>query len=226
MSQEVILITGTSRGLGFALAELYLESGAIVIGVARNRPAIKAKKYFHLNKSITDDDYSLTLETFLRNLEIQSISMLINNAGTGDSGVHLSSLDPSEVLKLIDIHCVGALRTIKGAYTFLKRTKIVNVTSRLGSIIQSKRGDFSGKNFSYGYRIAKCAQNMLSLCLDGDPDLDTNIIMSINPGLLLTNLGASDAQCSAQEGARAVIQVVNDTKESGIYHAFGDEALY
>ncbi len=226
MAKEVIVITGTSRGLGFALAELYLKQGATVIGVARNEPSIESDEYFHLSKSITDDDFPLILETFLRKLRIQKIDILINNAGVDDSGVHLSKLDPSQVLNLIDIHCVGALRTIKGAHAFLDKTKIVNVTSRLGSIIQTKRGDFSGRNFSYGYRIAKCAQNMLSLCLDGDTELSNNIIISINPGLLLTNLGASDAKFTTQEGAKAFMQVVKDADYSGIYHAFGDEALY
>ena len=226
MAKEVIVITGTSRGLGFALAELYLKQGATVIGVARNDPSIESDEYFHLSKSITNDDFPLALEAFLRKLRIQKIDILINNAGVDDTGVHLSKLDPSQVLNLIDIHCVGALRTIKGAHAFLDKTKIVNVTSRLGSIIQTKRGDFSGRSFSYGYRIAKCAQNMLSLCLDGDTELGNNIILSINPGLLLTNLGASDANFTAWEGAKAVMQVVKDADCSGIYHAFGDEALY
>jgi len=226
MSKEVILITGTSRGLGFALAELYLEQGATVIGVARNRPSIESDTYFHLSKSITDDDFPLVLGTFLRKLRIQKIDILINNAGVDDTGVHLSELDPSQVLNLIVLHCVGALRTIKGAHAFLDKRKIVNVTSRLGSILQTKRGDFSGRNFSCGYRIAKCAQNMLSLCLDGDTELGNNIILSINPGLLLTNLGASDAKFTAREGAKAFMQVVKDADCSGVYHAFGDEAVY
>lgn len=68
--------------------------------------------------------------------------------------------------------------------------------------------------------------NMLSLCLDGDTELDTNIIISINPGLLLINLGASDAKFTAIEGAMACMQVINDPTSSGIYHAFGYEALY
>jgi 3-oxoacyl-[acyl-carrier protein] reductase len=101
MAKKVIVITGTSRGLGFALAELYLEQGATVIGVARNSPSIESDEYFHLTKSITDDEFPLTLETFLRKLRIQKIDILIKNAGADDSGVHLSTLDPSQVLNLI-----------------------------------------------------------------------------------------------------------------------------
>lgn len=226
MDKEVIVITGTSRGLGLALAEGYLEKGATVIGVARNTPSIQSENYFHLSKSITDDDYSLLLATFIGKLRIQKIDILINNAGVDDSGVNLSLVDPAKVLNLIDLHCVGALRTIKGAYAFLETTKIVNVTSRLGSVMQTNRGDFVERNFSYGYRIAKCAQNMLSLCLEGDTELDKNIIISINPGLLLTKLGASDAKFSAREGAKAFMQVVSAAKNSGLYHAFGDEVWY
>jgi len=223
---KVVLITGTSKGLGFSLANVYLEQGAAVIGVSRNAAAIDSEKYFHFPASVTDDDFQYLLESYLKELPISKIDIVINNAGADGSGTNLSNIDPSEVFTLVNLHCVGALRVIKGAETFLNQSKIVNVTSRLGSITQTQRGDFYRRSFSYGYRIAKCAQNMLSLCLAGDTELVGNTVISINPGLLLTDLGATDAKYTADEGARAFVQVINDASTGGVYHAFGDEALY
>lgn len=225
MSQTVV-ITGTSKGLGLALANHYLDQGATVVGVSRNVSPIESTKYFHLAASVTDSDLHRRLENYLHGLPIRKIDVVINNAGSAGSGAQLSEVDPEDILEQVDLHCVGALRIVKATRTYLDQSKVVNVTSRLGSVSQALRGDFKGRNFSYGYRIAKCAQNMLSLCLAGDPELEGLIVISINPGLLLTDCGASDAKQSAELGAENFIQVVNRAATSGMYHAFGDEALF
>lgn len=224
--EKVVLITGTSQGLGLALANHYLDQGATVLGVSRKIPPIQSSEYFHLAAGITDMDFHGRLENFLGESAIRRIAVVINNAGSAGTGDHLSEVDPADVLEQVNLHCVGALRVIKAARPYLDQSKVVNVTSRLGSINQTLRGDFKGRDFSYGYRIAKCAQNMLSLCLAGDPELEDLIVISINPGLLLTDCGASDAKYSAEVGAERFVKVVNAATRSGMYHAFDDEALF
>jgi len=223
---DVVLITGTSKGLGHALARRYLDMGAIVIGVSRTRPDIQSEHYHHLTASVTDDDLPSRLANFLDACPVAGVDVVINNAGAGRAGIHLSEVDPAEVMNQVNVHCAGALRVLKGVQGYLSKAKIVNVTSRLGSIIQNERGDFKGKGFSYAYRIAKCAQNMLSLCLAGDPELSDLTVISINPGLLMTDSGAPDAVHTADDGAKAFVEVITRATTSGIYHAFGDEALY
>ena len=223
---KTILITGTSKGLGLALAKNYLDQDSTVIGVSRTPPPLNAGNYSHLCASLVEEDFHHTLETFLHDLNIEQIDIVINNAGSAGAGAHLSEVEPGDVLEQIQLHCVGALKVIKAAQPYLAKGKIINVTSRLGSVIQAARGDFKGRDFSYGYRIAKCAQNMLALCLAGDPELAELTIVSINPGLLLTDCAASDAEHSAEEGATRCIAIINEAETSGIYHAFGDEALY
>ncbi|MEN8190930.1 MAG: SDR family NAD(P)-dependent oxidoreductase [Thermodesulfobacteriota bacterium] len=223
---DVILISGTSRGLGHALALQYLKERCLVIGIARGETPIRDKNYVHLAADITDSGFQQQLESLLAKRLIRAINLVINNGGSAGQGDHLSQLEPDDVLAQVNLHCVGALRVIKAAKKYLRKAKIVNVSSRLGSIVQTVRGDFATRDFSYGYRIGKCAQNMLSLCLQGDEELAGTVIISINPGLLLTDLGASDASHSAEDGARAFIEVVRNADHSGMYHAFGDEALY
>ena len=223
---KVILITGTSKGLGYELAKQFIQAGNLVIGISRTTTEIQAENFYHLSADITTADFAQTLKAFLKTLNIDCIDILINNAGTGSFGNDISNIEPDEVLQQVNLHCVSALRVIAGAKIYLKNTKIVNITSRLGSITQALRGDFKGREFSYGYRIAKAAQNMLSLCLANDRELASNRILSINPGLLQTDSGSSDAEYTAEQGAIAVITVIDNAIESGIYHAFGQEALY
>ena len=81
-----VLITGTSRGIGKAIAELFLSNGHNVLGVDRMPSAIEAAAYTHITCDIRDYD----------NLpDIHGIEILINNAGTqneDDININLKSL--------------------------------------------------------------------------------------------------------------------------------------
>lgn len=92
--------------------------------------------------------------------QVSYLDILINNAGCGSSGSQLESVDPVEFTTQLALHCTGPLMITKAAIAKLRKAdcpKIVNVTSRLGSITRHQRGDFVGRNFSYCYRVAKCA---------------------------------------------------------------------
>ena len=55
MNKKVILITGTSKGIGKSLANYYLSKNHIVIGCSRKYSNIKHQNYSHYNLDITDE---------------------------------------------------------------------------------------------------------------------------------------------------------------------------
>ncbi len=68
-----ILVTGTSGGIGKAIAELFLKNGHTVIGIDRQEKSIDNDNYTHVVCDVRDKD----------NLpEIDDVEILINNAGT------------------------------------------------------------------------------------------------------------------------------------------------
>ena len=164
---KTILITGVSRGLGKALAEKYYSQGYYVVGISRTKVDFLKDNAIFIQGDVTDPNIIDAIKQ--KTDGISCIDIVVNNAGANSYGHKISDVSPEEVLYQINLHCIGALRIVKAAYPFMLRSKnprIVNITSRLGSISQHLRGDFKSRNeFSYGYTIAKGAQNMLSVLM-------------------------------------------------------------
>ena len=81
-----VLITGTSQGIGKAIAELFLSKGHSVIGIDRQPSSISSDEYIHYTQDIRDYDA-------LPNID--DVNVLINNAGTqneDDIDINLKAL--------------------------------------------------------------------------------------------------------------------------------------
>ena len=68
-----VLITGTSQGIGKAIATLFLERGHTVIGIDRQQSTIINPEYTH---------HTLDIRDYEALPEIKDVDILINNAGT------------------------------------------------------------------------------------------------------------------------------------------------
>jgi NAD(P)-dependent dehydrogenase (short-subunit alcohol dehydrogenase family) len=220
-----ILITGISKGLGLELANWYAAEGHDVYGISRSKPEKLACNVRWQSGDVTNPSCQSVIQGLISG--VPYLDLLINNAGCGSSGSQLAAVEPAELTAQLALHCNAPLMITQAVIAKLHRAnlpKIVNVTSRLGSIARHQRGDFANRSFSYCYRIAKAAQNMLTICMQGDESLNGIVIAAINPGLLRTDSGSRDAKHSARDGATAFMRKVEDVNESGSYHAFDEDA--
>jgi 3-oxoacyl-[acyl-carrier protein] reductase len=78
-NKKVILITGTSKGIGRYLAEYYVKRGFYVIGCSRNSIDFSNKLYKHFEIDITDEKNIIEIFNFIRK-ELKRLDILINNA--------------------------------------------------------------------------------------------------------------------------------------------------
>jgi NAD(P)-dependent dehydrogenase (short-subunit alcohol dehydrogenase family) len=122
-----------------------------------------------------------------------ALDVLINNAGNIKKLRWLPDTVPEDFEALFRVHCVGAFRCTRAALPFLRKAAkpvIVNITSRWGSIGRTVAGQFRG---IYSYQIAKCAQNMLTACLDHELKREGIRVFAVHPGKLQTEAAAVDA---------------------------------
>ncbi len=81
-----VLITGTSQGIGKAIAERFLKEKHEVMGIDRQMASIEDKNYKHYQQDICD---------YEKLPELTDIEILINNAGTqneNDIDINLKAL--------------------------------------------------------------------------------------------------------------------------------------
>ena len=81
-----ILITGTTQGIGKAIAERFLKENHEVIGIDRQESSITHQNYTH---------YQCDIREYDRLPNVESVEVLINNAGTqneADIDINLKAL--------------------------------------------------------------------------------------------------------------------------------------
>jgi NAD(P)-dependent dehydrogenase (short-subunit alcohol dehydrogenase family) len=164
-SAKTLLITGVSRGFGFALAAEAVAQGYQVLGIVRSeqsRLAVLAQlpTVQLLVADITAPAYENLLTQFVAG---KIIDVLINNAGSGSKGKTLATTTAEQLQREFNTHCVAAMLSAKVCQPTLiaRNGQLVNISSRRGSMNMQADGAAKGAGCSYSYRIGKAAQNML-----------------------------------------------------------------
>jgi NAD(P)-dependent dehydrogenase (short-subunit alcohol dehydrogenase family) len=201
-----VLITGASKGFGRELFDVFLERGWTVFPLVRD-PAIaddlKAAAWTSghpIVADVTSPDVGNRIFKVLQ-AHTKSLDLLVNNAGSIKKLRRLPHLTAEDLEELFEVHCVGAFRCTLAALPFLRRAErplVVNITSRKGSIGRTLAGE--GGNV-YSYKIAKCAQNMLTACLDHELRGEGIRAFAVHPGRLMTDVAAVDADTSPRDAA-------------------------
>ena len=226
-----VLVTGAGRGFGRELGRVFLERGWTVFPLVRApedmAPWAETDRCFPLCADVgtadAEDVIGRALET-----RTGALDLLVNNAGQIKKLRWLAETDAEDIEELFRVHCVGAFRCTRAALPFLRRAPrpiVVNVTSRFGSIARSASGEFRG---IYSYSIAKCAQNMLTVCLDQELRKEGIRVFAVHPGRLRTAAAAVDADTEPQVAAARLadwLDAIDRDAESFLYDLMGGGVL-
>lgn len=129
-SGQVILVTGSSAGIGRMLVEYLLASGAIVLGFSRNPFSLRSQSYFHYICDITD--VKSVKETFKKiRIDGHHISGLINNAGALSVFSSLF-MPPKSAQEMINTNFFGSFLVAQECAKIMSRKKygrIIGISS-------------------------------------------------------------------------------------------------
>ncbi|MCC2693883.1 SDR family NAD(P)-dependent oxidoreductase [Nodularia sp. LEGE 04288] len=137
---KLILITGISKGLGYAMTQGFIQQGHTVIGCARSSAAIeKLRQQFTAPNDFTVVDVKKEpqVETWAKDVlsKYDSPDILINNAAITNYPAPLWQVPSDEFSELIDINIKGVVNIIRHfvpAMVKNQRGIIVNFSSGWG----------------------------------------------------------------------------------------------
>ena len=130
-----VIITGSSRGIGFEMAQLFANEGHSVLALSRNEEPIQSLE----NKNITGFSFDLSrasdfvkVEEFIKK-EWQKVDVLINNAGALlNKPFAETSLD--EFKKVYDVNVFGVAAMIKLVVPYMSKKGHVITVSSMGGV--------------------------------------------------------------------------------------------
>ena len=157
MKDKVVIVTGSSSGIGLATATKFAEKGAKVILAARSYDIIQSVAE-NLNASGFEAvafKTDVTIENDCRNLiektieKYGRIDVLVNNAGISMRAL-FKDVDISVIKKLFDVNFWGAVYCTKYALPHLVKSRgsVVGVSSVAGIIGLPGRTGYSASKYA------------------------------------------------------------------------------
>lgn len=168
---RTVLITGSSRGIGFELARQYAEAGWAVIATARQPSSSKAltelaARHRNVRLEALDVVDGASVAALRDRLAGVPIDVLLNNAGDTDQfrGQSLGSLDHARFDYLMRLNAQGPIRVTEALLPNLEagRGKTIVAVSSLAGSLGAKGGGMPG---GYWYKASKAALNMMIVAL-------------------------------------------------------------
>jgi ketoreductase RED2 len=184
--QKVVLITGSSSGIGEATARAFDAEGASVVVnsvtsvEAGEKVAASLSDGYYVQADVADPAacealIAKTIERFGR------LDVLVNNAGVTKVIAHhdLDAVDDETFRRILEVNVIGTFRLTRLAMPHLKATgdgAVINVTSVAG---------LRPTGSSVPYAVSKAALNHLSALLGNvmGPEVRVN---AVAPGLVRT----------------------------------------
>jgi NAD(P)-dependent dehydrogenase (short-subunit alcohol dehydrogenase family) len=212
-----ILITGTNRGIGYALTEAYLKRGDRVIATVRdpfNVPDLlktaPRDQMILLGMEVTDDRSVSRAAASIK----EPIDVLINNAGIiGPDRQDALDMDFPGFAQTLAINTIAPLRVAQAFLPHLRQAKnarILTISSQMGALSGSATGKVA-------YRTSKAAVNKLMQGLSDELKGEGISVAVAHPGWVQTDMGGQHADITPEASAKGLTGLLDrmTIKETG-----------
>lgn len=208
-----VLITGTSRGIGLALATDLAGRGWRVLAGARHPAGAHALQSAApgsidiLSLDVRSDD-SVKAAQEEAATKIRSLDVLVNNAGVFPE-------EGSEPLEHLPLECfedafavnvVGVARVTRVFLPLLTRAshpRVVNISSLAGSISTKEDSQY------YCYSASKAALKMLTRSMAAELRPRGITVVAVTPGWVKTEMGGPQAPLSVEDSAASLAATID-----------------
>jgi len=154
-----VFISGTSSGIGYQLANLFLKNNYKVWGCSRSDTNISHRNYKHFLADLTQEDAVKKLIFSIEN-QIESIDIFISNAGVHNPKL-FNDLDYEDIHESVKVNILAPILLTKSIVNLMNKNKGGSIFF-LSSIAANK--DFNGTSL---YGSAKSSiekfSNLISL---------------------------------------------------------------
>lgn len=123
---KVVVITGTSKGIGKAMALYYLNKNFVVAGCSRSSSPIEHQNYRHFELDITDEKAVVSMIRAIKK-EFKKIDILINNAGIASMN-HILTTSNESISKIFNTNFLGT-------FLFTREVAKVMMKEKYGRVI-------------------------------------------------------------------------------------------
>ena len=184
---KTVIVTGASRGIGEACAEVFAKAGANVVLLARSGGAIQAIADRIGGKALAipcdvSDFSSLSAAIAKGEATFGPTEVLINNAGAVEPISHLATADPEAWGKVIDIN-------LKGVFYGMRAVMPGMIERGHGTILTISSGAAHGPVEAWShYCASKAGAAMLTRCADKEAREAGLRIMGLSPGTVATQM--------------------------------------
>ena len=206
--KKTIIITGTSSGIGFSLAEYFGKQGHRVYGLSRKKA--DSKLFTSIPTDITEkSQIDLAIEEILS--KENHIDILINNAGMGMVGA-VEDSNKEEIMKLFNLNLIGAVQMMTAVMPKMREQKsgqIINISS-IGSEM--------GLPFRGFYSASKSALDKVTEAMRYEISAWNIELCSLHLGDIKTNIAENRIKTMVSEPYKNIFYKVYSTMNSHVDH--------
>lgn len=201
-----IIITGSSAGIGFALAEFFGKKGHRVFGLSRKN--VNSEFFTSVPTDITD--YSQIQNAVSEILKTEPrIDLLINNAGMGMVG-SVEDSSAEEILKLFHLNLVGSVQMMKAVLPKMR-------TQKSGRIINiSSIGSEMGLPFRGFYSASKAALDKVTEAIRYEISPWKIQVCALHLGDIKTNIAENRVQSTVSEPYQKIFDKIHQVMNSHV----------
>lgn len=216
IKDKIAVVTGGTKGIGFAIAESLLKAGAKVFICARKKSELKrALERLSASGQVNGEICDVRSETQVKMMLDEAarvfggVDILINNAGVGFMGKTVEEMSPDDFRQTLETNLFGVFYGCHYAIPLMKKRKggyIINISSLAGQNAHPRMA---------AYNASKFGVNGFSEALMQEVRHDNIKVSCICPGSVNTYFGGDtpDGEKSWQlqpgDIARTVLDLLN-----------------